>query len=128
MPTATNPTSADWIAVCPLETLTAGRGVASLYHAEQVAVFRLDDRPDPTPVYAVGNLDPFSGAHVMARGIVGSHGDTPTVASPMYKQRFDLRTGECLDAPGVRLPTYQVRIRDGVVEVAALPRYRGGTP
>ena len=44
---------------------------------------------------------PFSDANVMSRGIVGSPGrPADTVASPMYKQVFDLATGACLDAPG----------------------------
>lgn len=58
-----------------------------------MAVFR--DRAGA--LYAVDNRDPFSGAHVMSRGILGSRGDVPTVASPMYKQVFDLRDGRCLD-------------------------------
>jgi nitrite reductase (NADH) small subunit len=81
-----------------------------------VALFRLFDGS----VHAVGHRDPFSGAHVMARGIVGTRGDVPTVASPMYKQVFDLRTGVCLDVPedpAVRLLVHAVRVRDGRVEV-----------
>ena len=49
--------------------------------------------PTTAQVFAIGNQDPFSGANVMSRGIVGSRGDVPTVASPMFKQVFDLRTG-----------------------------------
>jgi nitrite reductase (NADH) small subunit len=106
-----------WTPVCPLDALTAGRGVAALVGDEpdrvQVAIFRFDgDR-----VYVVGNRDPFSGAHVIARGLVGSLADASVVASPMYKQRFDLRTGRCLDDPTVALPVYPVRVRDGQVEV-----------
>ena len=37
---------------------------------------------------------------MLARGIVGTRGDVPFVASPMHKQAFDLRTGECLDDAG----------------------------
>ena len=51
-------------------------------------------------VHAVSNFDPYSGAHVISRGIVGTRQDAPTVASPMYKQVFDLRTGACLDTQG----------------------------
>ncbi len=55
----------------------------------------------------------------MSRGIVGSRGPVPTVASPLHKQVYDLRTGECLDVPGVALPVYPVRVSgDSVVEVA----------
>ena len=56
---------------------------------------------------------------MLSRGIVGTRGAVPTVASPMHKQVFDLRTGACLDEPGDAVPVYPVRIRDGMVEVAA---------
>jgi nitrite reductase (NADH) small subunit len=105
--------SPQWTAVCRLADLYPERGVAALVDGEQVALFRMyDDR-----VCAIGNLDPFSGAYVLARGIVGDRGDAPIVASPMYKQAFDLRTGQCLDDPGVSVPVYPVRVRDGVIEV-----------
>ena len=72
--------------ICSLDQLTPELGVAALVGGEQVAVFRLaDDR-----VFAVSNLCPFSGAAVIARGITGSRGDVPTIASPVYKQVFSL--------------------------------------
>src|SRR5439155_13840663 len=82
-----------WTAVCAYEELPAERGVAALVEGTQVAVFRTFDGV----LHAVGNQDPFTGAFVLARGIVGTRGDAPTVASPLHKQVFDLRTGECLD-------------------------------
>jgi nitrite reductase (NADH) small subunit len=79
-----------------------------------VALFRTFDGA----LYAIGNQDPFTGAFVLSRGIVGSRGDIPTVASPLHKQVFDLRTGACLDDETVSVPVYGVRLRDGLVEVA----------
>ncbi|MGI5180733.1 nitrite reductase small subunit NirD [Dactylosporangium sp. CA-152071] len=105
-----------WTVVCPFPRLEPERGVAALVDGAQVALFRTYDGD----VHAIGNLDPISGAAVLSRGIVGSRGDVPTVASPMHKQAFDLRSGECLDQPGVRVPVYPVRVRDGLVEVAAV--------
>lgn len=102
-----------WIDVCELDDLETGRGAAALVGNAQVALFRWDD----DTVYAVSNVDPFSGAGVMARGIVGSRGDTHKVASPIFKQNFDLRTGLCLDDPSESLATYPVRIAAGRVEV-----------
>ena len=100
--------------VCPLTRLPVERGVAALLDGHQVALFRgADDR-----LHAVSNRDPFSGAMVISRGIVGSRGDRPTVASPVYKQVFDLETGECLSEPGTHLEVYAVRVEDGVVQVA----------
>ena len=103
-----------WVAVCPYDALLPERGVAALVGDRQVALFRGVDGG----VHALDNRDPFSGANVLSRGIVGTRGDVPTVAGPMYKQVFDLTTGRCLDDPAVRVRTYPVRIRDGVVEVA----------
>lgn len=104
-----------WTAVCKYAELEPGRGVAALVGGEAVAVFRLGDGS----LYAVGNTDPFSGASVISRGITGMRGDgTATVASPMYKDVFDLATGVALDEPDVRLPVFAVRRHRGVVWVA----------
>jgi nitrite reductase (NADH) small subunit len=99
--------------VCRYDVLLPERGVAALIGDLQIALFRTHDGS----VFALGNQDPFSGANVMSRGIVGSRGDVPTVASPMFKQVFDLRTGVCLDDPSVSLPVYPVEIVDGQVLV-----------
>jgi nitrite reductase (NADH) small subunit len=109
-----------WTRVCRLDQLIPERGVAALVGSEPVALFLLDNGD----VHAVGHRDPFSDANVMARGIVGSVGTgesyRDTVASPMYKQVFDLATGECLSEPG-SLPVYAVRLVDDHVEVGHSP-------
>ena len=94
--------------VCRLDQIDVEGGVAALVHGEAVAVLRTHD----DEVFALGNYDPFSRASVLARGIVGTRGDTPFVASPMHKQAFDLRTGQCLDDAAVRVPTYDVLVTD----------------
>src|SRR3954453_17371799 len=106
-----------WVDVCPVTNLQPGRGVAALVGDEQVAIFRVGD-----DVFAVSNHDPFSGANVMSRGLVGTRGDVVKVASPMYKQQFDLRTGECLDDPSKSLDVYPVRVVSGMVELACSVR------
>lgn len=116
--TATAATTAvTWTDVCTLDALTPERGAAALVDGQQVALFRLaDDR-----VLAVQQHDPFSGANVVSRGIVGTSGDAPTVTSPMHKQVWDLTTGACRDAAGKEpqdLRSYPVEVHDGVVRVA----------
>ncbi|MEV4539749.1 nitrite reductase small subunit NirD [Asanoa sp. NPDC049518] len=101
-----------WTPVCRFTDLLAERGVAALVGDAQVAVFRLHD----DGLRAIGNRDPVSGAHVLSRGVVGTRGDRPVVASPMHKQAYDLDTGECLDADA-RVPVFPIRVRGGVVEV-----------
>ena len=107
--------SAVWTVVCRYRDLQPERGVAALIGREQMALFRTF----VGTLYAISNQDPFTGAFVLSRGIVGSRGEIPTVASPLHKQIFDLRTGTCLDDETVAVPVYDVRIRDGLVEVMA---------
>jgi nitrite reductase (NADH) small subunit len=108
--------------VCRLDQIEREGGVTALVGGEAVAVIRTYD----DQVFALSNYDPYSKASVLARGIVGTKtvptedGEevVPFVASPMYKQAFDLRTGQCLDDAAVVVATYDVRVVDGVVEVA----------
>ena len=102
--------------VMPLDRLVPERGAVALVDGQQVALFRVVDGGVDT-VFAVSHHDPFSGANVMARGIVGSSGDRVTVASPMYKQVFDLASGVCLSQPEIRLQVWRTRIEEGVVYV-----------
>ena len=104
----------EWVAVCEISELQPERGVAALVGGGQVALFRTHD----DELYALDNRDPFSGAYVLSRGIVGTRGDAPIVVSPLFKHAFDLRTGASLDDGSVRLPVYPVRVRRGRIEVA----------
>ena len=102
-----------WTPVCRYDDLQPEHGVAALFGDEQVAIFRTFDGA----LYAIGNQDPFTGAFVLSRGIVGTRGDIPIVASPLHKQVFNLRTGACLDDPAAGVPVFGVRQRDSHVEV-----------
>ncbi|GAA2697442.1 MULTISPECIES: nitrite reductase small subunit NirD [Actinosynnema] len=102
--------------VCELSALQPERGVAALLpDGTQVALFLTSDGE----LHALGNVDPFSGAAVLSRGIVGDRGGVPVVISPLYKQAFELSTGKCLDDPSVLVASYPVSVVDGVVRVGA---------
>ena len=103
-----------WSAICNLTDIGQMLGVRALVGGDQVAVFRVNEG-----LFAVDAIDPFTNAAVLSRGIVGDLQGQLVVASPIYKQHFNLETGVCLEDPEVALKTYQVRERDGVVEVAA---------
>ncbi len=92
--------------ICTLADLVPLVGVPALVQGEQVAIFRLKDGN----VYAVSNYDPFSQANVIARGITGNLKGFDVVASPIYKQHFDLKTGQCLEDETISLKTYQVML------------------
>ena len=102
-----------WHRVCALADILPDTGVSALVGGRQIALFRVADR-----VFALDNRDPFSGAPVLARGIVGDHDGVPKVASPMYKHCFALETGTCLDDASIAIPAFPVRVLAGVVEVA----------
>lgn len=104
----------NWQQICEIDLLLPEYGLPALVGEHPVAVFRTHD----DQLFAVGNVDPFCGAGVMSRGIVGDRAGEPTVASPMLKQVFSLRTGQCLDDPDARLPVFPVRRREAFVEVA----------
>lgn len=109
----------EWLQVCNREDLVAGSGVCSLVADEQVALFYL---PGEEPaVFALGNFDPIGKANVLSRGIVGELDGVLVVASPLYKQHFDLRTGSCLEQQQVQVPVYAARL-DGDCVFVARPR------
>lgn len=100
--------------VCDFSSLRPEQGVAALLpDGSQVAVFLTSDGS----LHALDNIDPFSGAAVLSRGILGDRGGVPVVVSPVYKQAFELATGKCLDEPAVSVAVRSVRVRDGIVEV-----------
>jgi nitrite reductase (NADH) small subunit len=103
----------EWQPVCRVAELAVERGATALVHGQAIAIFRTQG----DQVYALGNHDPFAKASVIARGIVGTRGGIPFVASPSHKHAFDLRSGRCLDDDHVSIPAYDVRIVEGVVLV-----------
>ncbi|MCV7088684.1 nitrite reductase small subunit NirD [Mycobacterium interjectum] len=106
-----------WTTACAYDRLIPGRGVGVLLDdGSQAALFRMEDGS----VHAVSNIDPFSGAAVLSRGIVGDRGGRVTVQSPLLKQAFALDDGSCLDDPRVSVPVYQVRVTpEGEIQIAA---------
>lgn len=105
--------SAEWTAVCKFEELLPGAGVAALVHGRPLAIFRLGDKR----LFAIGNVDPFSGASVLSRGIVGDVDGEPVVASPIFKQHFRLDNGRCIEDATVNVPAYRIDLVDGIVVV-----------
>lgn len=104
---------AGWTRICAIERLIPDRGVAALVGGRAIAIFLLSDGS----LHAIDNVDPISGASVLSRGLIGDVDGTPTVASPMYKQRFDLLSGRCIDAIDVAVQVHETGIHGHVVHV-----------
>lgn len=105
-----------WVDVCDASVLTDDTGLCAKLDDEQVAIFKLTGSEK---LFAVSNFDPFGKANVLSRGIVGSIGEKLVVASPLYKQHFDLETGECLEDADVFLKIYSARIADNKIQLSA---------
>lgn len=103
-----------WTAVCAVDEILPNTGVCARVDGRHVAVFRVGaDR-----FFAIDNVDPKSGASVLSRGLVGNLGERIVVAAPLYKQHYDLGTGECLEQPELSVPRYRVRVDGATVQVA----------
>jgi len=103
----------DGVVLCALNDLVENSGVAVLHDGQQIALFYL---PAETPsVFAVGNHDPIGDSNVLSRGIVGDIDGELVVASPLYKQRFSLRSGVCIEQSEVKIPVYDLSVVDGAV-------------
>lgn len=103
----------EWQPVCPLDDIPDGSGAAALVNDEPLAIFRVGVER----LFVVGNIDPFSGASVLSRGIVGDIGGEPVVASPVYKQHFRLADGLCIEDASRGVASYPVELVDNLVMV-----------
>lgn len=110
MPQATLPshTISGWQDICAVDDIPAGSGMAARFQGQQVAVFHTDEG-----IFALANRDPFSGANVLSRGIIGDVDGRLVVASPVYKQHFCLRTGICLEDMTISVRRWASTVRDG---------------
>jgi NAD(P)H-dependent nitrite reductase small subunit len=98
--------------ICSVNEVIDNSGVAALVGGEQLAVFRIGGE-----IHVIGNRDPFSGANVLSRGIVGELNGELVVASPVYKQHFSLLTGRCIEDPSVSVPVYRARIEGADIRI-----------
>ncbi len=104
-----------WTAVCKAADILPDTGVCALVEGRHVAIFRVGRAHD---FFAIDNVDPKAGASVLSRGLVGSIGERIVVASPLYKNHFDLKSGECIEAPEHSVRAHAVRVHEDRVLVA----------
>ncbi len=104
-----------WIDICSIDDLQPDSGICALAGNKQIAIFYM---PKENSVYAINNYDPFGKANVLSRGMIGDLNGKPMVASPLYKQHFNLKTGVCFEDDNVKVETYAIRLTHGRVEVS----------
>lgn len=108
--------SNNWITVCSDTDLVANSGVCALLNDQQIALFKIKSA-EGEQVFAVSNWDPIGKANVLYRGLLGSVENSKVIISPLYKQRYCLDSGQCLDDDGIKLVVYPVRIEENQVQL-----------
>ncbi|MFA0086253.1 nitrite reductase small subunit NirD [Vibrio sp. E150_011] len=106
-----------WTTVCSTNDLVPHTGICAKVDQQQVAIFYCRRSE---ALYALCNYDPIGQAYVMSRGIMGSMEGQPCVASPLYKQHFNLETGQCIEEPSYQLKRFDVRVEGNDVQVKNL--------
>lgn len=105
-----------WITICSDADLVTNSGVCALLNNQQVALFKVKSANEEQ-LFAVSNWDPIGKANVLYRGLLGSVQDSTVIISPLYKQRYCLESGQCLDDDGIKLIVYPVRIEQNQVQL-----------
>lgn len=112
--TALTDSNANWQTLCQKDDLVKHSGVCALLDNEQqVAIFLIDEHR----AYTISNWDPAGKANVLYRGLIGDDNGEVFVASPLYKERFSLTTGRCLDDESLAVTSYATRIEQNQVQV-----------
>lgn len=104
-----------WIDICATDDLQPDSGVCALVEGKQIAIFYT---PQDNAVYAIDNYDPIGKAYVLSRGLIGDIKGEPMISSPLYKQHFSLKTGQCFEDKTVKNDIYAIRIENDRVEVS----------
>ena len=87
-----------WVDACALADLVPDRGVRALVAGRAVAVFRCS--PDDDGL-AIDDHDPFTGASVLSRGLVGSVGERPWWRRRCTSTASTCAPARALDDPAV---------------------------
>lgn len=107
-------TEKQWKTICHKNDLVKNSGVCALLdNEEQIAIFQVKD----DEIYSVGNWDPIGEANVLYRGLIGDTKGDIYVSSPLYKQRFILKNGQCIDDETVSIKAYDTRVQNEQVQV-----------
>ncbi|KZN14838.1 nitrite reductase small subunit NirD [Marinomonas sp. TW1] len=105
-----------WKLMCEQQDLIEGAGIAAMLDGQQIALFYVPEAEQQ--VFAISNWDPIGKANVLSRGLLANLKEQWTVASPLYKQHYELQSGQCLEEEGVKVTTWPVKLETGKVFVA----------
>jgi nitrite reductase/ring-hydroxylating ferredoxin subunit len=110
------PSSDSWTPVGGLADVPVGKAIRLSAGNDQVLVYRTDDE-----VFVLSDTCTHMGAP-LHRGIIRASGSLKSVTCAAHGSMFGLADGRVLRGPATRrLPVYDVRVTDGMIEVRARP-------
>lgn len=103
-----------WFKVGMVEDFPKNSGACVKYKSKQIAVFNFSRIGK---WYAAQNLCPHKMEMVLSLGMIGDKGGEPIVACPMHKKNFSLEDGRNLAGDDLKIATYPVKIKQGIVYI-----------
>lgn len=101
----------EWTPVMALDDLDSGEPFRAEVNAQPVLLFRRDE-----DVYAISAVCSHAGGPLDEGQVI----DGVCIECPWHQSVFDMRDGEVVHSPATfEQPVYQVRIRDGQIELKA---------
>ena len=118
----TAPDSWEWIFAGDVADYPNNGGLAVKHGTQELAVFHLPDQSSEDQWIATQNLCPCKQARVVSRGLVGQQpSGVLTIADPIYKTTYNLRTGEGIANSSLNLSTFQTKVEGSKVFVKVPP-------
>jgi len=113
----------EWVFAGLAADYPANGGLAVKHGRAEVAVFHLpDNEAKDARWFATQNTCPHKQARTISRGLVGVKLDGQvTLADPIYKTVYDLKTGSGISHPNLNLSTFPVKKEDGKLLVRLPP-------
>jgi len=113
----------EWISAGKASDYPRNGGLAVKHGSNELAVFHLPNHASELQWLAVQNICPNKQARTISRGLVGELASgVITLADPIYKTTYDLRTGTGIANPNLNLSTFETKVdADGQVLVMVPP-------
>jgi len=112
-----------WVSAGQVADFPHNGGVAVKHGKEEVAVFHLPGQAEEDGRWlCVQNLCPHKQVRAISRGLVGVKPEgLITLADPVYKSIYDLRTGSGMSHANLNLSTFQVKVDEQGQVLVKLP-------
>ncbi|CAE8593529.1 unnamed protein product [Polarella glacialis] len=113
----------EWIFAGSESDFPRNGGLSVKHGSQELAVFYLPAQSLSDQWLATQNLCPHKQARSISRGLTGELASGMlTLADPVYKTTYDLRSGAGIGNPNFNLSTFQTKVEDGRVLVKVPPK------